>query len=112
MRFPLTLVAFFLSALAMGTVVEYLLHRFFLHSRLRHGVIRRSELESPALDNSSGCRMRVFEAARSVTAVGLVAAHAVRFSQAPEITRCPALPAVVLGVPTPDGRQRFSRRMR
>ena len=44
MRFPLTLVAFFLSALAMGTVVEYLLHRFFLHSRLRHWVIRRHKL--------------------------------------------------------------------
>ena len=39
-----TLVAFFLAALALGTVVEYLLHRFFLHSRLRHWVIRRHKL--------------------------------------------------------------------
>jgi len=40
----LTLVTFFLAALAMGTWVEYLLHRFFLHSGLRHWVIRRHKL--------------------------------------------------------------------
>lgn len=39
-----TLAAFFLAALALGTVVEYLLHRFFLHSRFRHWVIRRHKL--------------------------------------------------------------------
>lgn len=39
-----TLAAFFLAALALGTVVEYLLHRFVLHSRLRHWVIRRHKL--------------------------------------------------------------------
>lgn len=40
--------AFFLAALAMGTVAEYLLHRFFLHSRLRHWLIRRHKLHHKA----------------------------------------------------------------
>lgn len=40
--------AFFVSALALGTLVEYLLHRFFLHSRLRHWVIRRHKLHHKA----------------------------------------------------------------
>jgi sterol desaturase/sphingolipid hydroxylase (fatty acid hydroxylase superfamily) len=39
-----TLVAFFAAALALGTLVEYLLHRFFLHARLRHWVVRRHKL--------------------------------------------------------------------
>ncbi len=39
-----TRIAFFVAALALGTLVEYLLHRFFLHSRLRHGVIRRHKM--------------------------------------------------------------------
>jgi sterol desaturase/sphingolipid hydroxylase (fatty acid hydroxylase superfamily) len=38
------LLAFFVGALVLGTLVEYLLHRFFLHSRLRHWVIRRHKL--------------------------------------------------------------------
>ncbi len=39
-----TRIAFFVAALALGTLVEYLRHRFFLHSRLRHGVIRRHKM--------------------------------------------------------------------
>ncbi len=39
-----TRIALFVAALALGTLVEYLLHRFFLHSRLRHGVIRRHKM--------------------------------------------------------------------
>ncbi len=36
--------AFFLFACVLGTLVEYLLHRFFLHSRFHHWVIRRHKL--------------------------------------------------------------------
>lgn len=43
-----TLLAFFVAALATGTLVEYLLHRFFLHSRLRHWVIRRHKMHHKA----------------------------------------------------------------
>ena len=39
-----TRIAFFVAALALGTLVEYLLHRFFLHSRLQHWVIRRHKM--------------------------------------------------------------------
>jgi len=39
-----TLVAFFLFACVLGTLVEYVLHRFFLHSRFHHWVIRRHKL--------------------------------------------------------------------
>lgn len=36
--------AFFVVALTVGSLVEYLVHRFFLHSRLGHRVIRRHKL--------------------------------------------------------------------
>jgi sterol desaturase/sphingolipid hydroxylase (fatty acid hydroxylase superfamily) len=39
-----TVVIAFVAALALGTLVEYLLHRFFLHSRLRHRVVRRHKM--------------------------------------------------------------------
>jgi sterol desaturase/sphingolipid hydroxylase (fatty acid hydroxylase superfamily) len=39
-----TLVAFFLAALAIGSVVEYFVHRFVLHSRFRFWMIRRHKL--------------------------------------------------------------------
>jgi plasmanylethanolamine desaturase len=58
--------------------------------------------DSPALDNSSGRRMRLFETACLVTAVGLVAAHAVRFAQAPELPAWAAVLAVALGLPAAD----------
>lgn len=38
------IIAFFAAGLALGTLVEYLVHRFFLHSRLRHWVIRRHKM--------------------------------------------------------------------
>jgi sterol desaturase/sphingolipid hydroxylase (fatty acid hydroxylase superfamily) len=37
-------VAFFLFAIGLGTLIEYLLHRFFLHSRLRNWLTRRHKL--------------------------------------------------------------------
>ena len=43
-----TVIAFFVAALATGTLVEYLLHRFFLHSRRRHWVIRRHKMHHKA----------------------------------------------------------------
>ncbi|MBA4191926.1 MAG: hypothetical protein C0467_28435 [Planctomycetaceae bacterium] len=39
-----TIITFFLAGLAVGTLVEYLLHRFLLHSRLRHRIIRRHKM--------------------------------------------------------------------
>lgn len=39
-----TWLAFFAAAIVLGTLVEYLLHRFFLHSRWRHRVIRRHKM--------------------------------------------------------------------
>ena len=39
-----TLLAFFAAAVVLGTLVEYLLHRFVLHSRLRHWIIRRHKM--------------------------------------------------------------------
>jgi sterol desaturase/sphingolipid hydroxylase (fatty acid hydroxylase superfamily) len=39
-----TLVAFFMAAVVLGTLVEYLMHRFFLHSRLQHWVIYRHKM--------------------------------------------------------------------
>ena len=39
-----TILAFFAAALVLGTLVEYLLHRFLLHSQLRPRVIRRHKM--------------------------------------------------------------------
>lgn len=39
-----TVLVAFTTALLLGSLVEYLLHRFFLHSRLRHWVVRRHKL--------------------------------------------------------------------
>jgi sterol desaturase/sphingolipid hydroxylase (fatty acid hydroxylase superfamily) len=39
-----TVIGFFAAALALGTLVEYLLHRYVLHSRLRHWVVRRHKM--------------------------------------------------------------------
>lgn len=58
--------------------------------------------DSPPLDNSSGRGMRVFETACLVTAVGLVAVHAVRFAQAPGLPAWVVLLAVALGLPAAD----------
>lgn len=58
--------------------------------------------DPPALDNSSGRRMRVFETASLVTAVGLVVVHAVRFGHAPELSAWAVLLAVALGLPAAD----------
>lgn len=58
--------------------------------------------DSPALDNSSGCRMRVFETVCLVTAVGLVVVHAMRFVQAPDLPAWAVLLAVTLGLPAAD----------
>lgn len=38
------LLAFFFAAIILGTLIEYLLHRYFLHSRLRHWVIFRHKM--------------------------------------------------------------------
>ena len=58
--------------------------------------------DSPALNNSSGRRMRVFETACLVTAVGLMVVHAVRFVQAPGLPSWTVLLAVALGLPAAD----------
>jgi sterol desaturase/sphingolipid hydroxylase (fatty acid hydroxylase superfamily) len=39
-----TIIAFFALALVVGSLVEYLAHRYFLHSRLRHWVVRRHKM--------------------------------------------------------------------
>lgn len=39
-----TFLVAFTTALVLGSLVEYLLHRFFLHSRMRHWVVRRHKL--------------------------------------------------------------------
>ncbi len=36
-----TVAVFFVAALALGSLIEYLLHRFVLHSRLQHWAVRR-----------------------------------------------------------------------
>ena len=43
-----TLVAFFLAALLLGSLVEYFVHRFVLHSRLRCWMIRRHKMHHKA----------------------------------------------------------------
>lgn len=58
--------------------------------------------DSPALSNSSGRRMRVFETVCLVTAVGLMVVHAVRFVQAPGLPSWAVLLAVTLGLPAAD----------
>ncbi len=40
----MTVLVAFATALLLGSLVEYLLHRYFLHSRLRHWVVRRHKL--------------------------------------------------------------------
>jgi hypothetical protein len=57
---------------------------------------------TPALDNSSGRALRVFEGACVVAAVGLIVAHAVRFAVSPEIVAWHAVPAVLLALPAAD----------
>ena len=39
-----TSIAYFVVALLLGTFMEYVIHRFYLHSKLRHWVIRRHKL--------------------------------------------------------------------
>lgn len=39
-----TLLAFFVGAIVLGTLIEYLTHRFFLHSQLRHWMVRRHKM--------------------------------------------------------------------
>jgi sterol desaturase/sphingolipid hydroxylase (fatty acid hydroxylase superfamily) len=39
-----TVLSFFAAAVVLGTLVEYLTHRFFLHSRFRLGVVHRHRM--------------------------------------------------------------------
>lgn len=61
-----------------------------------------SESHSPPMDNSSGPAMRAFETASLLTAVGLVAAHAVRFVLTPDPPWWAAAVAVALALPAAD----------
>lgn len=61
-----------------------------------------SEPPVPALDNSSGRAMRVFEGACIVGALALVAVHAVRFAHVSELSPWTAVLAVLLAIPAAD----------
>lgn len=60
------------------------------------------EHTTPALDNSSGRAMRVFETACIAGSAALVATHAARFAQTPGLVPWHAALAVLLAIPAAD----------